>query len=69
MKNKQKLVLTVPDMMCVHCEGTIQRALAAIGAKAKANHLAKEVVVTYDAAQLTPDGIRQAIVEAGYTVQ
>ena len=69
MKNKQKLVLTVPDMMCVHCEATITKALAALGVKARANHLAKEVVAVYDAARIDPAQIRQTILEAGYTVQ
>ena len=65
---KQKLVLTVPDMTCVQSEATIQKALAALGAKAKANSLNKEVMVRYDA-PLTEAKIRQAILEAGYRLK
>ena len=65
---KQKLVLTVPDMMCHHCEATIEKALAALGAKAKANSLNKEVTVRFDDS-VTPQQIRQAILDAGYQLQ
>ena len=68
MKNKQKLSLSVPDMMCVHCEATIEKALAALGAKAKANNLSKEVTVVYDGTLLDEARIRAAITDAGYTI-
>ena len=56
-------------MMCVHCEATIQKALAAIGAKGRANSLSKEVVVTYGGDKLSDEAVRQAIIDAGYTIQ
>ena len=65
---QHKIVLTVPDMMCPHCEATIEKALAALGAKAKANSLNKEVVVRYDDS-IGEAQIRQAILDEGYRIQ
>ncbi len=65
---KDKATIGVSDMMCAHCEASVEKALAAVGVKAKADHLKKEVAVQYDGAKISIDEIRSAIQEAGYTV-
>lgn len=65
---KDNAVIGVTDMMCAHCEASVEKALAALGVKAKADKDKKEVVVTYDAKKVSLDEMKAAIVEAGFTV-
>ena len=65
---KDTVIITVTDMMCAHCEASVEKALAALGVKAKADRTAKQVTVHYDAAKVSVEAIKAAIVEAGFTV-
>ncbi len=64
-------VLRVPDMSCGHCESSVQEALDELDGveKAKADHTTGEVELTYDASRVTEEKFREAIDEAGYTLQ
>ena len=64
-------VLQVPDMSCGHCELSVQEALDELDGveKAKADHTKGEVELTYDAGKVTEEDLREAIQEAGYTLQ
>ncbi len=64
-------VLRVPDMSCGHCESSVQEALDELDGveKAKADHTKGEVELTYDADRVTERKLREAIDEAGYTLQ
>ncbi len=64
-------VLRVPDMSCGHCESSVQEALDELDGveKAKADHTKGEVELTYDADRVTEEKLREAIDEAGYTLQ
>ncbi len=64
-------VLRVPDMSCGHCELSVQEALDELDGveKAKADHKAGEVELTYDSNKITDEELRKAIDEAGYTLQ
>lgn len=61
------LEFTVPDLACSACVGTVTKAIQAIDttAQVKANPTTKQVEVTTDASESV---IKQAIVDAGYTV-
>lgn len=64
-------VLRVPDMSCGHCELSVQEALDELDGVegAKADHMKGEVVLTYDASRVPEEKLREAIEEAGYTLQ
>jgi copper chaperone len=64
-------VLRVPDMTCGHCELSVQEALnELVGVEgANADHTKGEVELTYDASKVTDEELREAIEEAGYTLQ
>jgi len=64
-------VLRVPDMSCGHCESSVQEALDELDGveKAKADHTTGEVELTYDASRVPEEKPREAIDEAGYTLQ
>jgi copper chaperone len=64
-------VLRVPDMSCGHCESSVQEALDELDGveKAKADHTTGEVELTYDASRVPEEKLREAIDEAGYTLQ
>ena len=64
-------VLRVPDMSCGHCELSVQEALDELDGveKAKGDHKAGEVELTYDSNRITDEELRKAIDEAGYTLQ
>lgn len=65
---KDSITIGVTDMMCSHCEASVEKALAALGVKAKADHVAKIVTVQYNAAKVTVEDIKEAIREAGFTL-
>ena len=64
-------VLRVPDMSCGHCELSVQEALDELDVVERANtdHNKGEVELTYDADRVTEEDLREAIEEAGYTLQ
>ncbi|CAA9485850.1 MAG: hypothetical protein AVDCRST_MAG05-1573 [uncultured Rubrobacteraceae bacterium] len=64
-------VLRVPDMSCGHCELSVQEALGELDGveRASADHTKGEVELTYDAGRVTEEELREAIEEAGYTLQ
>jgi copper chaperone len=64
-------VLKVPDMSCGHCELGVQEALDELDGveEASADHTKGEVELTYDAGRVTDEQLREAIEEAGYTLQ
>lgn len=62
------LEFTVPDLACSACVDTVTKAIQAIDttAQVKADPTTKQVEVTNNVSEA--DIIKQAIVEAGYTV-
>ena len=64
-------VLRVPDMTCGHCELSVQEALNELDGVegANADHTKGEVELTYDASKVSDEEFREAIEEAGYTLQ
>ena len=64
-------VLRVPDMSCRHCELSVQEALDEIEGveKADADHTRGRVELTYDPSRVPEERLREAIEEAGYTLQ
>ena len=64
-------VLRVPDMSCGHCEMSVQEALDELdGVEAsKADHTTGRVELAYDPGRVTHEELREAIEEAGYTLQ
>ena len=62
------LNLTVPDMACSACAETITKAVQALDATAsvQADPATKQVAISTAG---EPEQVKQAIVEAGYTVQ
>jgi len=64
-------VLRVPDMSCGHCELSVQEALDELDGveRARADHTKGEVELTYDRDRVTEENLREAIEEAGYTLQ
>jgi copper chaperone CopZ len=66
---KESALIGVTDMMCEHCEKSVEKALAAVGVKAKADRIKKQVSVVYDPAKVGMDAIKAAIKEAGFTVE
>ena len=63
--------LRVPDMSCGHCELSVQEALDELDGveRASADHTKGEVELTYDAGRGTEEDLREAIGDAGYTLQ
>ena len=66
---KDTVVIGVAEMMCAHCEASVEKALAAIGVKAKADRAQKQVSVVYDAKKVSIQEMKAAIVAAGFTVE
>ena len=58
-------------MTCGHCELSVQEALnELVGVEgANADHTKGEVELTYDASKVSDEELREAIEEAGYTLQ
>ena len=67
----QTSTLRVPDMTCGHCEMSVQEALDGLDGveRSKADHTTGEVELTYDANRVTHEKLREAVEEAGYTLQ
>ncbi|MGQ9531882.1 MAG: heavy-metal-associated domain-containing protein [Desulfotomaculales bacterium] len=67
---REQTELLVPDMSCAHCEAAIKKALGALaGVSAVEVDLgAKRVRVDYDPTLTSPERIKRAVAEAGYTV-
>lgn len=61
------LQLTVPNMACSACSDTITKAIKAIGPAATVQADTKTKLVNIDT-QAAETAIKQAIVNAGYTV-
>ena len=66
---KDSAIITVTDMMCTHCEQSVEKSLAALGVKAKADREKKQVSVSYDGKKVTVDEMKAAIADAGFTVE
>ena len=66
---KDSAVIAVTDMMCQHCEMSVEKALSALGVKAKADRNQKQVSVVYDAKKVSIDQMKAAIVAAGFSVE
>ena len=64
-------ILTVKDMSCEHCKMTVENAVTALDGvkKAKVNLGAKTVTIKYDGTDVGPDQFKEAISQAGYTVE
>ncbi len=64
-------VLRVPDMSCRHCEMSVQEALDELDGveRSKADHTTGRVELVYDANGVTDEKLREAVEEAGYTLQ
>ena len=64
-------VLRVPDMSCGHCEMSVQEALDELGGveRSKADHTTGRVELVYDENEITDEKLREAVEEAGYTLQ
>jgi len=58
-------------MSCGHCELSVQEALDELDGveRADADHTKGEVELTYDRDRVTEENLREAIEEAGYTLQ
>ena len=64
------LTLPVQGMSCSGCENAVTRAVGTMNGvtAVTASHTSAQVVVTYDAALVTPADITQKIGRLGYTV-
>jgi copper chaperone CopZ len=64
------LTLRVTGMTCGGCENAVKRAVGKLPgvASVEASHLEQRVVVSYDAAQSTPEAIAAKINGLGYRV-
>ena len=60
-----KKTITIEGMMCIHCQGRVQKALEALGLKADVSFQTGLAVVEGNAADTV---IREAIEKEGYTV-
>lgn len=62
------LTLTIQGMGCGHCVGRVKQALAQLpGVQVETVEIGR-AAVRYDAAQVTPEGIRQAVEDLDYEV-
>lgn len=63
-------VLNVEGMSCPHCVNAVTKAVTALEGVSGVNVdlEGKKVAVDYDADQVSPDSIKEAIEEAGYDV-
>ncbi|MDR3278809.1 MAG: heavy-metal-associated domain-containing protein [Oscillospiraceae bacterium] len=66
----EKILLHVEGMTCGHCEIAVQDAVRKLPGikKVKASKRKKEVLVSYDAALVTPEQLAGAIDATGYRV-
>ena len=58
--------IPVEGMMCAHCEMSVEKACASVGAKGKASKDDKCVVVSYNPQKVSREAIVAAINEAGF---
>lgn len=67
----QQLEYIVPTISCGHCKKSIETALGAVAGVASVEVTVsdKKVAVSYDAAQVTPEQIREALDDEGFTPQ
>ncbi|HVC35413.1 MAG TPA: heavy-metal-associated domain-containing protein [Chloroflexota bacterium] len=63
-------ILSVPDISCEHCERTVKNALTPVkGVQSVAVNIpAKEVQVTYDAALVGIDAMKEVLAAEDYPV-
>lgn len=64
---KMKKIMTVEGMMCKHCQANVEKAIAALGAKADVDLDTKKVEVSMDS-EIGDDVLTSAITDAGYEV-
>ena len=66
----QKESIRVEGMTCGHCKMTVENAAGELPGvdSAKVNLKKSTLTVKYDAAAVTIDDIKEAVVEAGYSV-
>jgi copper chaperone len=64
------ITLTVPDMSCGHCKVAVEGELSKLSGVKEANADVERgtVEVSYDEGMVTPEDLKGAIEEAGYTV-
>lgn len=70
MMDTQRIVLSVPDVSCAHCEKTINGTLGELaGVASVATDIpTKTVQVAFDPSQVTLEQIEATLDEIGYTV-
>ena len=66
----ETVTLSAPDISCDHCKSAIEQAVGAMEGVANVNVLvhSKQVVVMFDPARMTLDGIKETMDEEGYPV-
>lgn len=65
-----EVILNVKDMMCSHCEATVQKAVEAFSQvdSAKADHESGTIAVKLNA-EIDENLLKQAIIDKGYEVE
>lgn len=65
----EKKTFTVNGMACAMCKATVEKALLSLDGveEAQANVQDKNVHVKYDGTKVTPELMRKAVAEAGFT--
>jgi copper chaperone len=68
--SSSRVILTVPDISCGHCEATVKQALLPLaGVRAVSVDLpTKAVTVDYDAGQVDLDRLKVVLAEEDYPV-
>ena len=66
----ETVTLSAPDISCDHCKSAIEKAVSALEGVAEVNVLvhSKQVIVMFDPARVTLDGIKETMDEEGYPV-
>ena len=67
-KKKETTVLQVEGMMCKMCVAHVEKALMALGAASATADLEAKTVTVVAAPKITPEMMKKAITDAGYTV-
>ena len=62
------LTLTIQGMGCGHCVARVKQALGKLAGVQSETVEIGSATVRYDAAQVTPESIRQAVEDLGYEV-
>lgn len=65
-----RVVLTVPDISCSHCEATVKEALTPLAGvrTVRVDLPTKHVTVDYDAAQVDIDRLKTVLADEEYPV-